>query len=281
MILKMKRINLLLLVSLIILVPLRGYAIKIKLKKDPAAALDYEAWVKSADLPSEVEGISQFYPVSTSVLDDDGNIVDTTAVIRGCCTVRDMTDTQIFLAAMVYASDNFVREGNVKDGFESIDYDNNSFVAFMKSSQGSNSNETSYSRKIRFSAIDGSLCFEVFDIDCRFRDKGIIPRTLRLEKLHPDRNKRHEELVKELVKVNSEYLSLITDYVNSRMDICSPNFNLLKKGAEITEGMNSDEVTILLGPPVNKRKSGERVRWIYANDYVLIFTDGVVSKIVE
>ncbi|MDE7152868.1 MAG: hypothetical protein K2O00_00315 [Muribaculaceae bacterium] len=277
----MKRHIILLSLALIFLVPLRVNAIKIKLKKDPGSVIDYGAWVSSSSLPSEVEGIKQFYPESRPVVDDDGNIVDTIAVIKDCCKVNDMRDTQIFLAAMVYASNNFERKENAKEGFESIDYDNNNFVMIFKRTQGTTSNETTYTCNIKISADDGSLCFEIFDIDCRFREKGLIPRTIPLEKLHPDRNKRHEELVKELVKVSSGYISDMMDYVNTRKDIVSPNYNLLKKKSDVAVGMNEDEVTILLGPPMNKRKSGERVRWIYANDYVIIFTDGIVSKIVD
>ena len=123
--------------------------------------------------------------------------------------------------------------------------------------------------------------FSIEDIDCRYKEKGLIPRTLRLEKLHPESNKRHAELVREFVEINSEYLNGMNEYIDSRRDIQSLFFSALSKGGPIEVGMNMDEVVILLGSPLDKRTSGNRTRWMYSNDEVIIFTDGVVSKIVN
>lgn len=242
--------------------------------------IDYASWRASTNLPDTVDGVKQYYPVTVAANSDDTtSTVDTVAIISGHIALNGMDKQQVFLAAMVYASENFSAE-NEKEGFEEVDYNGLSFRALLRTTQGSNSNETTYTRSIKLTAVDDGYDFIVTEIDCRYREKGLIPRTLRLERLHPDRNKRHNEIVCELVSVNSSYLTQMADYINSRKDISSPNFKLLKKG-HVIEGMNGDEVTIVLGPPLNKRKSGERERWIYSNDYVIIFNDGVVTKIVE
>lgn len=262
------------------LLPLDAGAFKLKLKKNDGGAIDYASWVAAEGLPGAIDGVAQFYPVSIAVeADDDSAPADTVAIIKGHISTKGLDKKQVFLAAMVYASENFNADEG-KEGFEEIDYDGMKFRSLLKTTQGSNSTETTYTRSLQLTAVDGGFDFVVTEIDCRYREKGLIPRTLRLEKLHPDRNIRHNEIVREMVAVNSAYLADMAEYISSRKKISSPNYGKLKKGSVI-EGMNGDEVTIILGPPLNKRKSGERDRWIYSNDYVVIFTDGIVTKIVR
>lgn len=275
----MKRLYIIAVIATVVLVsPLVSAAFKLKLKKNPSPMVDYAAWVAEAGLPEEIEGIKQFYPVSVAVEGEDDR-VDTVAVISGSIPVKGLEPQQILLAAMVYGSNHFDRENN--EGFEAIDYAGMSFRMLLKSTQGSTSMETTYTRTVTVTARDGGFDFTIADIDCRYREKGLIPRTLRLEKLHPEKTGRHAEIVSELVAVNSAYLADLAEYVESRPDISSPNIDKVKKGAYVCKGMNADEVTILLGPPVNKRTSNDRERWIYSNDYIVIFTDGIVSKVVE
>lgn len=242
--------------------------------------IDYTQWIASQEWPATEGEIPQFYPITIEVpSEEDPEAVDSVAVVRGHIAVPGLTAQQCFLAAMVYASENFNTEA--EEGFEKIDFKKHTFTLLLKTTQGDKNTETTYTRSITFKATDGGLDFEAAQIDCRYREKGLIPRTLRMEKLHPDTNRRHAELVKEFSEVNSAYLDGMKQYTSTRKDIQSPNYAKLAKGAKVEVGMNMDEVTILAGAPVNKRKSGERYRWIYSNDYVIIFTDGVVSKIVQ
>lgn len=270
-----------LLVVVVMSLPIEAGAIKLRLKKDPSPMIDYGVWVSSSELPEKKDGVQQFYPsTETVVTPDNPEFADTVAVIRGYIEIEGLTPRQVMLAAMVYASDNFDREEG-KEGFEAIDYDGNRFRMLLKTTCGTNANETTYTRSLTITARDGGLDFVATEIDCRYRENGLIPRTLRLEKLHPDKNKRHDELVRELVEVNSAYLARMGEYVASRSDISAPHLAKIKVGADVAEGMTEDEVTILLGPPVNKRRSGDRHRWIYSNDCIVIFTDGTVSKIIK
>lgn len=257
-----------------------GNALNIKIGKKDNPMVDYNEWIEQQQWPETIDGIKQFYPITaTAANETDDAAMDTIAIVKGQLQIPGLDARQCFLAALVYASDNFDTEAN--EGFEEIDYSNLSFKMLLKTTQGRNNTETTYTRSIAFKSMDGVLDFTVADIDCKFRDKGIIPRTLRLERLQPDNNKRHAELVKEFVEVNSGYLHNMVYYVSTRTDITSPNFDKLKHKSEVEEGMNMDEVTILLGPPLNKRKSGTKYRWIYSNDYVIIFTDGIVTKVIN
>ncbi len=163
---------------------------------------------------------------------------------------------------------------------DSVDYDKNEFSALLKSTQGANNRETTYTRYLTVKAKDGGFDFTTSDVAVRYREKGLIPRTLSLAALHPESNTRHGELVMELTRVNAAYVGEMAKYAESRPDIAAPNLAAVRNG-KVTTGMLPDEVNLLLGPPLEIRKSGEKRRWIYGNEIVVIFEDGKVSRIIE
>lgn len=275
----MKHIINALLIICVSLIYCDAYAFKINLKKGNTAYTDLTTWVAAQSFPEDVEGVKQYYPISVGVAQEDTEEIDTVAVVRGFVPVSGMTAPKIMLAGMVYVSSHF--QSDAKEGFEAIEYAENRFTVILKSTQGSNSNETTYTRSLTVTARDNGFDFETFNIDCRFREKGLIPRTLRMEKLHPDQNKRHLGLLTEFVGINSEYIAGLSEYIASRTDIAANIDRLRKCAGEVTPGMNQDEVIILLGAPRDKRKSGEKERWIYDYNYVVIFDGGIVVKIVR
>jgi len=230
-------------------------------------------------LPGTINGVKQYYPISEGVRNEESDKNDTIAVIRGFVPVRGVNALKTFLAGLVYASSNFDRDEG--DGIEDIDPDKNEFTLLLKSTQGTTSKETTYTYSLTLKAREDGFDFEVVNIDCRYREKGIIPRTLRMEKLRPDKNERHAELISEFTAINSGYVNDMSAYIATRSDIEVESISKLIKGTTVEVGMNMDEVIILLGEPLNKRNSGSRVRWIYPRNMVIIFSDGLVSKIVE
>lgn len=256
-----------------------AYGFKLNLKRNSTPYCDLTEWVESQNFPPTYDNVTLYYPISIGIESKESDVNDTIAVIKGFIPIEGIDTDKIFLAGLVYVSSNFDKDQ--EEGFSNINYEDKSFNIVLKTTQGIASTETTYTRNICFRAKNGGIEFETTDIDCRYREKGVIPRTLRLEKLHPENNKRHEELVLELTKVNSKYLSDISEYISTRKDISAPNLSLLKKGSGVCDGMTQDEVLIILGTPRNSRKSGDKVRWIYDNEFIIIFTDGIVSKIIR
>ena len=251
----------------------------LNLKKKQVPKINYSEWIALQNFPSVEDDITQFYPETEIISEDEDAPGDTIAIVRGTIKLKNMNARQAFLASMVYATEHFNKDE--EEGFESIDYNNLEHVIILKTTIGSNASEEKFTRNIMFKAADGALNFVVYDIDCKFREKGLIPRTLRLENMHPDTNTRHSQLLLDFVSTNSEYIHNLAEYIESRKDITSPNFNVLKNSGNVVPGMNADEVTILLGPPMSKRQSGERERWIYNNEFVVIFENSAVSKVVK
>ncbi|MDE6282695.1 MAG: hypothetical protein K2L97_01750 [Muribaculaceae bacterium] len=245
-------------------------AFKIPGKKDPKPKVNYTEWISIQDLPSEEDGIAQYYPETETT---EGK-----AVIKGNVKINGLSARQIFLATMIYATENFDIDNN--EGILAVDYDKYEFSALYKTTVGANNREATYTRFIKVKALDGGFDFETGDIAVRYREKGLIPRTLEMENLHPESNTRHGELVMELVHLNAAYIDAMAKYAASRHDISSPNYATLING-KVTIGMLPDEVTILLGAPIEKRRSGEKHRWIYGNETVIIFENGKVSRIID
>ncbi len=246
-------------------------AFKINLKKTPKPRIDYSEWISEKELPGQAEdGLPLFYPKT------EGD--DSVAVIKGTLAVDGLTAEQAMLAAMVYAADRF--DAEKQEGFQSCDYANKTFTITLATTQGSNNKETTYTRNITFAAKNGKLDFSTTDIKVKYRLKGILPKTSELESLHPESDNRHEELVIELVDINSAYLNDLAKYASSRTDISATHYAEIKKG-KVALGMNMDEVTLAKGPARDTRRSGERTRWIYDNNTVIVFTDGKVSKVID
>ena len=250
-----------------------SFAFDLKLKKDRSPMINYNEWIPTQEWADNRNGERLYFPQTTLMSSD------TIAVVTGQIIIPDLTAVQYFLAALVFVSEHIDKEAG--EGFLVIDYHSLEFEVLLKTSRGTNNNETSYTRVSFFKADENGLWFSVKEIDCRYKEKGLIPRTIRLEKLHPENNRRHAEIVREFVEINSDYLNGMSDYIDSRRDIHSHFFSELSEGGPVEVGMNMDEVVVLLGSPLDKRKSGNRTRWIYSNDEVIIFTDGVVSKIVN
>ena len=247
-----------------------AWGFKIPGKKDPKPPVDYTEWISIQELPAQEDGVALFYPSTEPA--------DGSAVIKGSLPVKGLDARQVLLATMLYAINNFDTEA--EECLLSVDYDKNEFSAMLKTTQGTSNRETTYTRYITVKAHDGGFDFATTDVAVRYREKGLIPRTLPLASLHPESNTRHGELVMELTRVNAAYVGEMAKYAETRQDIAAPNLAAVMNG-KVTVGMIPDEVNLLLGPPLEIRKSGEKRRWIYGNETVVIFEDGVVSRVIE
>lgn len=252
------------------LVSQNASAFKLPGKKDPVPPVDYTGWISIQELPSQEDGVLLFYPSTEPA--------DGSAVIKGNMVVEGLDSRKVFLATLLFAVNNLDTDNG--ECLHSVDYDKEEFSVMLKSTQGSNNKETTYTRYLKVKSNAGNFDFVTTDIAVRYREKGIIPRTLPLASLHPESNTRHEELVMELTRVNSSYINEMARYAVGRPDIEAPN---LTSGGnvKVSVGMNPDEVSILLGPPLEQRKSGEKLRWIYGNETVVFFIEGKVSRVIE
>ncbi len=233
-------------------------------KKKEFVPFDYTAWCDTANLPS---GNRDIYPKT----------VEGTAVINGSIPMTGIDDKNAFAAAICHAVETL---DPAIEKLEHTDYAGNSFIIMQRTTRGSNNTEATYTRRLMVEVANGQLNFTVYDIDIRYREKGVIPRTLPLEKLNPAENSRHRELIVELADINASYINSMCDFIKKNPLISFGDIDAMSKG-EATPGMSETEIKVLLGKPTAIRNSGSRTRWIYSNDLIIIFTDGKVTKIVN
>lgn len=253
----------------LIFVSVPANAFKLKLKKDPKPRVNYSSWIASKDFPKEDDGIKLFYPQTLTS--------DSSTVITGVLAAKSLTAEQAMLAAMIYVSENLDSER--MERITETDFTRNEFTFSLSTMVGSNNREATYNRLVTVKGNKGALQFTVSDIDVRYRQKGLIPRTVDIETLHPESDTRHEELILELVGINSKFLAGMEEYIVTRNDLRVTHYNEIKQGL-VVNGMNPDEVILSKGAPRDTRRSGERLRWIYDNETVIVFTDGKVTKVI-
>lgn len=235
-------------------------------KKKEQVAFDYTAWTDTTALPKSYEGKTLFYPTTVEGL----------ASISGTIPTGSKASSAI-AAALSYAIDRL--DPNTEK-LEQLDLDSNSFLLHLRSTQGSNNTETTFSRHTMIEVLDNALKFTVYDLDARYREKGILPRTLPFERLNPATNSRHRELIEQFAVTNADYIYSMVQFINENPEMTLPNREAVAKGVP-TIGMTPLEVKILLGNPPIERKMGSRTRWVYDNSLAIIFTDGVVSRVIN
>lgn len=237
-------------------------------KKKESSVFDFTSWSDSISKAQSSDG-TLFYPVT----------INDEVLITGEIDIPGLTADKIFLSALNYAVDHL----DTTDEHEQIGEikpDDKSFMLRLYSRQGSNNNETTFTRLALVEACDGKIKFTVTQLDVKYREKGLIPRTVAFEKLNPAINQRHNELVDLCVQINAQYFNNIANDIPNTEPISVTYWDkILDK--EVVKGMTPFEVKLILGKPVTCRDNGDRVRWIYPNNYVLLFIDGKLSRIVE
>lgn len=244
---------------------------KIKLGKGKQPKTDFTEWVAVAGFEENGDdGRKLYLPFSQAP--------DSTVVIKGNVAVAGMDARKVFLATLQYAVCNFDAENG--EALNEADPANNKFTVTLCRRLGKGSKEETYTRTLSVEAYDGGFTFETTDPTVGYKDKGILPKTVPMADMHPDTNPRHRDLVVNFVNLNSQYLNDMAEYAAAKKSISCPNLTD-DFGGDAKVGMNPDEVLILLGQPMETRKSGEKERWIYDDQTVVIFEDSKVIRVVH
>ncbi|MDD6900885.1 MAG: hypothetical protein PUE25_03535 [bacterium] len=141
-------------------------------------------------------------------------------------------------------------------------------------------NEVTYKYTLQIAAEDGTLHLKVFNIETSFKEKGFIPKKMKMKKLMASDKEQHKELVSNFVRLNTEYISKITGYVT---DANLQKVTHWKEVAEglVVPGMNKTEVRLSIGIPQTERDTGQGEKWMYGYDYVVLYNNGVVKRVIK
>lgn len=232
---------------------------------------DLVTWAngQASRLPDEIDGI-KIYRVNG--FDTDGK-----ARVTAFIDMPGLNQEKCFEAAIISVIDNM---DTGLDAIEAIDFNSKKFAVMRSIEQGEGKNTTTFTFTTAFSFDEGLMSFVTYDITIGFREKGLIPRKMAIEKMNPAANKRHKELTEDFALVSSR---MIDDIVrNSAKNSALPiiHWNEIKAGTVI-KGMNETEVKLIGGQPRSVTKSGNRVQWMFNNDFIVIFNDGFVSNVMQ
>lgn len=240
----------------------------LKLKKDKtdsAETISLSEWARqqAEKLPEQVDGVRIMRPM----FEEEGKVE-----ISDMIDVPGVKKDQVFIAAVVYVADNLDTE---TDGIETIDYDKRRFVVLRKITKGEGKNAVSYIYRTAYQAADNLLSFASYDVDAEFKEKGLIPRKMRMDKMKPNTNIRHAEMIEDFSVENSLLQNQVASYVKKHPSLMVTHWADVKAG-RVVNGMNESEVKLIYGAPETVREIGDRVKWAYANQVVVVFKNGKV-----
>lgn len=256
-------------IALALAVVLMAPSLSAKKEKAEDKNVDLGEWVRqqAEALPAEVDGVRIFRPST-----QNGK-----AVVSDMLDLAGVSPRQAFVAALIFAREHLDPEF---EAMGKIDYDNCRFIVNLSPVSGEGKDQASFSYEQAFLFADDIMSFQASDIVFGYKEKGILPRKLEAEKLKPATNSRHKELVEAFSLLNSRYLADMLAYIKANPQIKVTHWEDIGKGV-VTKGMTPHEVTLIAGKPANINNSGNREKWLYSNDFIVVFTAGVVSTVIQ
>lgn len=212
-----------------------------------------------------VDGVRMFRPAEA-----DGKLM-----VSDFFDIPGKDKTEILTKAWVFTADNIDRE---TEAVELSEPDAGRFVVQRSFSAGEGRDEVTFACRLAIQATDGILTFAAYDISAAFKERGILPRTVGLEKLKPEKNKQHKEIIETFSFLNSKFLQEMLRFVETGDCPAVTHWKEIAKG-EVVNGMNKTEVKLSVGTPAYVRTSGEKETWRYSNRFVVFFTEKTVSGV--
>ncbi len=251
------------------LISVIGLSVSAKIEKEPEKTLVQWSEEQANTKPAIIDGVQIFRPNGT---DDDGVVR-----VNGFVDLPKTSKQQAFTAALISVSNVIDRE---LEEIQSIDFDNMRFVFSRQIVDGEGRDEKVYRYTIACQFTDELMTFSCYDVNIEFKEKGIFPRKLDLEKFKPATKKDHAEIVESFSVCNSKVIDKICKDITSSDSIEITHWEQIKEGY-VVKGMNENEVILIGGRPRSVNNSGARTQWIYNNDFIVIFENGIVSNVIQ
>jgi hypothetical protein len=220
-------------------------------------------WIK--EMPATIDGVTIYRPIEDDGLLQISDIVD----------LPGKSSETIFVNTMIDILSNL--DSDIET-VEKKDYD--SMRVCVVRSTPDDEHAATYNYTIAIQTTNDMMTFLVTNISIGYKEKGVIPRTLAIEKMKPYKNVRHKELIEQCAVSISKYVNRLATAVTTQSKPSISHWTEIRNG-QIVKGMNQTEVILVKGKPTSNRTSNSRVKWMYGNDNVVIFTDGKVSNIIQ
>lgn len=233
--------------------------------KDTKEHTPVDQWMlsHSTSADREVEGVKMYYPTMT----------DGAATISAQLPVKNPDAAQILTNALISNGDN--EELTIA----SVEPAQSSFTYTVKQQRGSYKDAATFTYNITGECQKGQIKFTIHDIAINYKEKGILPRTLKIEKMNPTTNQRHATLIDLMALEASRLVAEIAAKAEAEKTEDVSHWKQILSG-EVTEGMNMTEVTLAKGKPFSVSGPASKTKWRYEDNTVIIFNNGVVTRII-
>lgn len=204
--------------------------------------------------------------------------------VDGKFTVQDFMDfskcseERIFINAMLY-SVNQAERG--REHITQVDATKKQFsVTCQKESAFYPENSTYYKYTETFRAMDNNFSFCAMEASVGYTHiLGEVKETA-FEKLDGERKAKHKNYINEMAALNSVFLNEMFKYIESNTPKKVTHWDEIEKGI-VVKGMNETECLLAIGKPMHNRNNGKQTKWMVNNDFVIIFENGIVTRVIN
>lgn len=233
--------------------------------KDDKPEVPVDQWMLSHSLsaPAEKDGIKMRYPT----------ISDGIASISATLPVNVVDARQMLTNAMV------ANDGNEELTLTTVEPEQSEFTYNVKQQRGSGKDAATLTYTLGGVCEKGQISLTVYNIAVNYKEKGIIPRTLKLEKFNPDKHQRHAELIDLTALEVSKLMTELASKAESEKAESVSHWKEILDG-NVVNGMNMTEVKLAKGKPFSTSGPASKTKWRYGDNSVVIFTNGTVIRVI-
>jgi hypothetical protein len=187
-----------------------------------------------------------------------------------------LTSEQIFVNALLYAIDAGTQE---RENIESVEFETKRFVV-KQQIKSALEMDIAYKYSTRFQVAEDNLSFLSFDIVCESKNIFKESKGTPFEKLDTKKKTNHNVYIDEFTTGNSLFLSGMFEFIQTNQYSPITHWDEISQG-KIVKGMSETECKLSAGKPVHIRNTGSKVRWMFNNDFIVLFENGVVSSVLR
>ena len=191
---------------------------------------------------------------------------------------ENITSERIFINTMLYVI-NKAEYG--REHIEKLDVENKQLSVILEiPSNFYSENSTYYQYNNTFRAIGTKLSFTASEMLVKYKNLMGDWKEIPFEDLNPDKKAKHKNYANEHAALNSIYLNDLFLFIKTNQPEKVIHWNNIAEG-NIVKGMNETECLLAIGKPMHIRKNGNQIKWMVNNDFVVIFENNIVIRVIR
>lgn len=200
------------------------------------------------------------------------SISDKHRIVTGSIEVNK-ADKVIFANALVWA----IEQGEkYKELLADIDFDKMRMVIDYNLS---NEGESSFTSKLTLQVSQGRLVYLVDNIKGQSSGLASMLGTTLFDKMNPEKKPKQKALIEEFEALNKKGLAKLFDYVRNH-DTDVSKWDCIAEN-RLEKGMTVEDVTMILGKPINIQKSNTTIQYMYNTFTYVFFEDGKLKSFMQ